>query len=466
MPDRSPRPTRFPPRMTDAEALMWQAERDPLLRSAFSSVTILEHPPDVDVFVGRMDRAVQLIPRLRQRVVEMPGGLGPPIWAIDDEFDLRYHVRHVGLPPPGSRRQLLDLASLLHEEVLDPARPMWTVTAVDGLDDGRAALITKMHHTISDGVGAIRLSAMFTDLEPHPDRSGEEVAVSGGDGDAAGPVTPPPSLADVAFDAARRPLAMGRQAVVGTIGALGNPVGAAMTAIDVARQAFSTGPPGSPLWSGRRSVHRRFGIMSCDMEAAKHAAKALGGTLNDFLVTAVVSAAGDYHRCKGVAVDDLRAAIPVSTRADKSAGGNAFVPTRTLVPAGDLEPAQRFAVVHDRLTSLKADRSIGAADAIAGVVSILPGPIVRSLARAQTARVDFAVSNVRGAPFDLFIGGAPIIANYPFGPTGATAFNATLLSYRGSMDIGLNIDGAAIDDPELLRQCVVDAIDELVAATK
>ena len=115
---------------------------------------------------------------------------------------------------------------------------------------------------------------------------------------------------------------------------------------------------------------------------------------------------------------------------------------------------------------MKADRSIGAADAIAGVVTMLPGSIVRSLARTQTARVDFAVSNVRGAPFDLFIGGAPIVANFPFGPTGATAFNATLLSYRGSMDIGLNIDGAAIDDPELLRDCVVDAIDELNAACK
>src|SRR5439155_11558982 len=244
--------------------------------------------------------------------------------------------------------------------------------------------------------GAIRLSAMFTDAEPDPDRSAEE------ESDALAEWAPPspPSRAEVAVDALRRPLAMGRQAGVGVIGALGNPVGAAMTAVDIGRQALAPGPPGSPLWSGRRSVHRRFEILSTDLDAAKQAAKAMGGTLNDFLVTAVAGAAGAYHRAMGVAVDELRAAIPVSTRADASAGGNAFVPTRTLVPVGELEAAQRFALVHDRLTSLKADRSIGAADAIAGVVTLLPGPVVRSLARAQTARVDFAVSNVKGAPFD------------------------------------------------------------------
>jgi hypothetical protein len=118
--------------------------------------------------------------------------------------------------------------------------------------------------------------------------------------------------------------------------------------------------------------------------------------------------------------------------------------------------------VHDRLTSLKADRSIGAADAIAGVIGMLPGSVVRSLARSQTSKLDIAVSNVRGAPFDLYIGGAPILANYPFGPMGGTAFNATLLSYRGNMDIGVNFDVAAVDDPELLRQCLVDAIADLV----
>jgi WS/DGAT/MGAT family acyltransferase len=443
--------------MTDAETLMWQAERDPLMRSAFSTVTILDRSPDIDAFRARIARAVRLIPRLLHRVQDVPALLGPPLWVPDLEFDLDYHIRHIALPPPGTERQLLNLAALLHEQVLDPAHPLWTFTLVVGLDGDRAALITKMHHTISDGVGAIRLSAMFTDVEPDPDRSAE-IDVSDLDAEPAAP----PSLAVVALDTARRSFTLGAHAVTGAIGALGDPVGAAMTAIDVARQAVAPGPGGSALWAGRRSTRREFEVVSTDLERAKQAAKALGGTLNDFLVTAVAGAAGEYHRAKGFVVDDLRAAIPVSIRADASAAGNAFVPTRTLVPAGDVEAAHRFKIVHDRLVSLKADRSIGAAGAIAGVVSYLPGPVVRTLARSQTARVDFAVSNVRGAPFELFIGGAPIVANFPFGPTGATAFNATLLSYRGSMDIGINIDSAAVDEPALLRQLLVDAIDDLL----
>src|SRR5205085_12554510 len=132
----------------------------------------------------------------------------------------------------GSSRQLLDLAALLHEEVLDPARPLWTFTVVDGLEDDRAALITKMHHTLSDGVGAIRLSAMFTDAEPDPDRTAEEEA------DALAQPDPPalaPSFAEVAVDAIRRPLLMGCQAMAGAIGAIGDPFGAAMTALDIGR---------------------------------------------------------------------------------------------------------------------------------------------------------------------------------------------------------------------------------------
>src|SRR5439155_7564227 len=150
------------------------------------------------------------------------------------------------------------------------------------------------------------------DAEPDPDRSAEEEfdALA----ESAAP-SPRPSRAELTVDAIRRPLAMGRQAMAGAIGALGNPVGAAMTAADIGRQALAPGPPGSPLWSGRRSVHRRFEILSTDLESAKQAAKAMGGTLNDLLVTAVAGAAGAYHRAMGVAVDELRAAIPVSTRA-------------------------------------------------------------------------------------------------------------------------------------------------------
>ena len=239
-------------RMTDAEALMWQAERNPGMRSAFSSVTFLDRAPDVARFRQRMARAVVAIPRLRQRVVDIAGGWVPPAWADDEHFDLDFHVRHLALPAPATRRQLLDLAALLHEEVFDPSRPLWQFTVVEGLEGDEAALIAKLHHTISDGIGAIRLSAMFTDIEPDPDRSAETAPA------AAGAVGPPAGGA-VVMGMARRPLLLGAQLASAVVGAVTHPAGAARTAVAVARQGVVTDSSRSPLWTGRHSVLTRVG---------------------------------------------------------------------------------------------------------------------------------------------------------------------------------------------------------------
>jgi hypothetical protein len=228
------------------------------------------------------------------------------------------------------------------------------------------------------------------------------------------------------------------------------------------RQLFVLDGARSVLWAGRRSSVRHFEVLSTPLEPAKEAANDLGGTLNDFLVTAVAGGIAAYHRARNAEVDELRAAMPISTRTDKSAGGNAFMPSRVLVPAGIVDPAERFRAIHERLDGVKGERSLGMTEALAGLVSGLPPAVVVRLARSQAQTVDFAVSNVRGAPFDLYIGGAHILANYPIGPTGGVAVNATLLSYRQSLDIGLNIDPAAVDDPAQLRQCIESEIDALI----
>ena len=104
------------------------------------------------------------------------------------------------------------------------------------------------------------------------------------------------------------------------------------------------------------------------------------------------------------------------------------------------------------------------AESFAGLANVLPTSVLVRFARQQVETVDFATSNVRGAPFDLFVGGAKIVANYPMGPTGGTPFNLTLLSSGGWLDMGLNIDVAAVDDPELLRRSFEESFAELIAA--
>jgi hypothetical protein len=258
--------------------------------------------------------------------------------------------------------------------------------------------------------------------------------------------------------------AVGSVAKVAASLATARPTATLETARSFVRQVVVTEAAHSPLWAGNHGLGRAFEIFSFSLDDAKDAAHKLGGTVNDLFVAGVAGGAGAYHRAKGAPVDELRMTMPISTRQDKSAGGNAFAPARVLVPAGTEDPVKRFMEVHERLGTTRSERALGWAGALAGALTALPDPLLVRMARSQVDTVDFATSNVRGAPFDLWIAGARILANHPFGPTGGTAFNATVLSSAGSMDVGVNCDTAAIDDPGLLRQCIEDGIAEVITA--
>ena len=361
------------------------------------------------------------------------------------------------------------MAATLYEDAFDRARPLWLFHVVEGLSDGRAALLAKMHHTITDGVGGLRLSMQFIDVAPDaPDPDDAEAVADDGDdgrgdetGDEQGLLS---SAAQAAGNRLRRNLGIARRTVEGVAGAVSHPSqvpGMATESVEMARsllrQLAVVERSRSPLWTGKRSLGRHFEAISLDLDGLKATAKALGGTVNDAYVTGIAGAAGAYHRQEGVEVGDLRMSMPVNMRADRSAGGNAFSPARVLVPAGIEDPVERFNEVHARLATTKSERALGVAGALAGVLNGLPTALVVRLARQQVETVDFATSNLRGSNFDLYVAGAHILANHPMGPTAGTAFNATVLGYKDSLDLGLNIDTAAIDDPEELRTCIEEA---------
>ena len=459
-------------RMSDVEALMWTIEKDPALTSSFANVTILDRPPDVERLRRRLEEATAAVPRLHQRVAPALGRLAPPEWQDDPDFDIGYHVRHLALPAPGTERQLFDLASLLAQAPFDRTRPLWEFTIVDGVDGGRAALFQKLHHTITDGEGGVRMSVQFLDL----DREGSGAArAPAHPAEPAAPEPPgPANLFGTAFETVahnlRRQLGIARRAAEEAAGFVTHPerlAGASTEIVEtvrsLARQVAVTDRARSPLWT-TRSLRRRFEVLQVPLDDAKRAAKTLGGSVNDVFVTGAAGAAGAYHRAKGADVDELRISMPVSTRSRGEVGGNAFAPSRVLVPVGIEDPVARFAAVRDRLAVTKRERALGLASALAGVMNVLPTSVLVRFARQQVETVDFATSNVRGAPFDLYVAGARIEANYPMGPLAGTAFNITLLSYRGSLDMGLNIDAAAIDDPELLRTCMEEAFADLLEA--
>src|SRR3954466_2321680 len=199
--------------MTPFEALMWRVEADPRLRSTMTVVYLLDRTPDWDRLVAAHEWASRLIPRARQRVVEPPLGLGAPTWVVDDQFDLRFHLRRGGLPEPGTMRELLDLAAADAMASFDRTRPPWRAALVEGLEDGRAAYVLKLHHSLTDGQGATQLVGLLHShtREPSPGKPLQEPP-------AAEPTSPLAVLAEQAAANARSaPAGVARRAA----GALG-----------------------------------------------------------------------------------------------------------------------------------------------------------------------------------------------------------------------------------------------------
>ncbi|MGH9289012.1 MAG: wax ester/triacylglycerol synthase domain-containing protein [Acidimicrobiales bacterium] len=473
----------FESHMSDFEAIMWNVEKDPWLNPSGGVVVVCDRPPDVEDYRRRIANAVAEIPRLRERVVPGMGRLSPPRWAPDPEFDLDNHVRHVALPAPGTLRQLYDLAARLMQDPFDRTRPLWLFVIVDGLEDGRGAMFAKLHHTIADGYAALRLAELYLTLErdapPPPDIDLERVVHESVDEDRAASQSGG-GLGGVGASAVatarhlwRRQLGRARRAA-GEIVLWGadprRPVDLAARTVatigQMRNQAGASGgvPGGSPLWRGR-SRHRHFDVIRVPLDSMRASAKALGGTVNDVFVTGAVLGAVRYHERRETPLDALNISFVVSTRATGGAGTNAFAPTRVQVPAGPMVIKERFGVIRTLLAAgREGARTGGAMGSVAGLANLLPTSLVTGVARSQTANMDFATSNIRGAPVPTYLSGARILWTGTLGPVAGTAFNLTAMSYDDSFDMGLHVDPVAVDDCDDLRRCIEAGFHELLAA--
>ncbi len=450
---------RFDRKMSDAEGLMWRLEKDPHLSSAFANVTILDRPPDFERLVQRMERATHVVERLRQRVQPAPVNLTAPTWVDDPNFDIRYHMRHMALPKPGSIRQLLDLASLIACDPFERTRPLWQFVIVDGLRGGKSALIEKMHHTIADGATSVEMSLQFLDFQRDAPEPAPLDAYRLDDAEPPESSGPPPGAHDVVRDllagSLRMPIGIIRQVRDLLADPAGIPtagVAAADTVRGVLSQLGDTEQARSPLWT-KRSLQRRIEVLRAPFGETKAAAKRLGGTLNTAFLTAAAEGASRYHIEKGAPAEHLRASMAISTRTESS-GSNAFSVARMLVPTGPMPIAERFALIQAASTTARDSNASASLETLATVAASLPTSLVTRLARQQAQTVDFATSNVRASPVPLYLAGAQLLENYPVGPLAGVAFNLTLLSYNHSLDMGVNIDAAAVEDPELLRRCL------------
>jgi WS/DGAT/MGAT family acyltransferase len=451
-------------RMSPTEAIMWTVEKDPALRSDFCNLTLLERRPTDARLRASLARGVAAIPRLRQRVIGAPLRMVPPEFAEDPTLDIDAHIRVVAVPAPGGERELLDLCGALAEQPLDRARPLWEFTLIEGLAGGRAALLQKVHHTISDGEGALRLSLALVDFEPDPVGSG----VAPVPAPAPRYSTPLGVTRHAVADATARNVDFARNGIAHVGRVIARPTELPARSRDVLRllgslqrQAIVTDHARSDVLV-RRSLRRYFAIRGLPMSRFRDTATKLGGTINDAYITGLASALGRYHERFGSEQPELRLAMPVSTRARGDQRTNQFVPARVVVPIQPAhDPVALFGAIHELLTEVRGEVALSAADAFAGVLAFLPTSVLVAMTRTQSRTIDFAASNLRGSPVPLFLAGARILANHPFGPRTGAPLNVTMLSYGDDVHFGYNIDPAAIADPTAFMRDVDDAYDAL-----
>lgn len=459
----SERPIQGADRLSDFETLLWTLERDPQLASGFANITLLDRPADLDRMRVRMRRAAAIIPQLRRRILTDPAGIASPRWVDDPDFRIERHVRRLTLERPGDDDQLVAAAMAFCNRPYDEEHPLWEFLLVDGIVGTGGAMLQRFHHTIADGVGMMRMSEQFIDLErdpPEPDPVDLPAPAAlpsalGASRDALGH-TLARTIASIghgfagAGEMLRHPTRLGHEATrtLEVVRALTNEVAA-------------MGRRHSPVWTERSGDHT-LRLLRIPFDDVRRVAKNHDVTINDVFVAAAAGGAGSYHSLAGAPVSELRMAMPVNTRTDRSTGGNAFGMARVLVPTvGD--PIQRLRTTNAALGGVRTGAGVSLMANLAVIANMLPASVLVTVTRSQVSSVDFTTSNVRGAPVPVYLAGALVESNHPIGPLAGTAFNLTMLSYNGSLDMGLHMDTAAISEPDLLARCVRDAFDELCA---
>jgi WS/DGAT/MGAT family acyltransferase len=477
------REMRFDDRMSDHEALMWNIEKDPWLNPSGGAIAILDGPIDEEHFRRTMRAAIAKMPRLFERVVPGLAGLTPPAWVPDPEFDLDFHSRHLSLPAPGTERQLFDLATQLYQEPFDRTRPLWKFVLIDGLEGGRSAMWSMMHHSISDGIGQLRMAEMYQQLtpdEPAPDEvdlegiiadAVEEHSAKEEGGDLSQGLSS--SAAKSLSHLIRRQAGLARRAA-GEVAiwpadpkrakdSLDKITGSASSVVGDLTGSDNEVEGGSPLWK-ERSRHRHLEYVVVPLDELKAASKRHGASINDLFLTGLTEGAVRYHAQRGVEVDAFNTSFVISTRTDSAVGGNSFAPVPVQVPGTQMELKRRIDEISERLAAKREGASSGTGmAALSGLAKFLPTSLVTNLARSAAGKIDFATSNLRGAPIDLYVSGARVESIIAMGPVAGTGCNATAMSYVNEFGIGMFIDPVAIDAPGDFRDAVDGAFADILA---
>ena len=438
----------------------------------------------LEAFQGLIEQRLPLIPPLRWRLTEVPFGLDYGYWLDDPDFDLEFHVRELALPAPGTDAMLAEQVARIIGRPLDRARPLWEIYLLHGVRGDRVAVLTKIHHALIDGMSGAEILGALLDLSPEI-RQVEPPANTSGD-------TAPGTLEMLgrgALGLIRYPLrvagslpgALPYLEEVRSLGALPG-VRSLGRVISLARRGLGLGAPAgfggleAPLtpFSMPLSAHRRFGFGSLSLNEVKAVKKAHGVTVNDVVVSLCAGAVRRWLVAHSALPDGpLVAQIPISVRTPEQAGtfGNQIMLMTVPLLSDVADPVARLNATHEALGEMKETQQAMPAQLLADVNRFIPPALFSRAARLSFALAtswvgrpmwNLVVSNVPGPQFPLYLAGAKVQATYPVSViTDGMGLNITVMSYDGSLDVGIVADRDQVPDVAVLIDYLRAELDAL-----
>ena len=434
------------------------------------SVAVFDGPaPSYGDLVRLLLGKIPQVPRYRQRVRSVPLQLGRPLWVDDEHFQILYHVRHTAVPRPGGPEQLRNLAGRVLGQRLDLTKPLWEVWLVEGLEQDRWALISKVHHCMVDGVAGTDLMQLIFDVDPDAEHPRPPTDWS--------PAQPPSTAALVLSgvqDMVAEPLRhLAGAASPDTVTAAPELIRRAGTALRtalpaLARQAVT---PAARSLNGSIGPHRRWAWTETTLDDVKRVRGALGGTVNDVVLTAITHGFRELLEHRGALTDGLvvRSMVPVSVRRADERGSlnNQVAAVFVDLPVAEADPRLRLAEVrrqmdeHKRLLDAVDARTIIAMGDFVAPTLLALG--TRAGVRAGQPWTQAVTTNVPGPPVPLYVLGRQLRSLYPYVPIAAgTRVSIGIFSYQRAMTFGINADFDAFPDIDVLADGICAGVGGLL----
>ena len=453
-------------RMSPLDASFLHIEDD-VNHMHIGSVGIFEGPPPPLADLERMVAAkLPDVPRYRQKVRFVPLELGRPVWVDDPHFNLSYHLRRTALPAPGGSSELRNLVGRVMAQQLDRTKPLWEMWVVEGLEDGHWAMISKTHHCMVDGIAGTDLLTAILDKSPQSPASGDDTWVPADE----------PSRRRLFTDALAERLTSPYEQVRAVRAALRTPRQLVAQATEIARGAASAAgilrPTPSSALNGPIGPHRRWAWARSTLADVKTVRTALGGTVNDVVLSAITRGFRDLLLGRGEDVSNrvVRTLVPVSVRSPGERGeyNNKVSGIIAELPIRIEDAYERLASIRDQMDRLKQSGQAVAAEVLTSLSGFAP-PMLLALGTrgatrflGNTRNVNTVTTNVPGPQFPLYACGRQMLEAFPYVPLASPVrIGIAIFSYNGNLAFGVTGDWETATDIDVLCRGIEEGMREL-----